>query len=83
MTVGVLALQGAFRAHIQILNQLDAETAEVRVPADLEGVDALVIPGGESTTISMLLESSGLFEPLADKIEKGMAVLGTLSLIHI
>ncbi len=77
MTVGVLALQGAFRAHIQILNQLDAETAEVRVPADLEGVDALVIPGGESTTISMLLESSGLFEPLADKIEKGMAVLGT------
>lgn len=77
MTVGVLALQGAFRAHLTKLESLDVEVAKVRVPADLDGVDGLVIPGGESTTISMLLESSGLFDPIATRIEQGMAVLGT------
>lgn len=77
MTVGVLALQGAFRAHITKLESLNVEAVKVRVPADLDGIDGLVIPGGESTTISMLLESSGLFDPIASRIEDGMAVLGT------
>ena len=64
-TIGVLALQGAFAAHTRILTELGARVREVRVPADLAAVDALVMPGGESTTMSRLLTTSGLFEPLA------------------
>ncbi len=77
MTVGVLALQGAFQAHIDKLNELGAEAVEVKRPEHLEGVDALVMPGGESTTMSMLLESSELFDPIAERIDDGMAVFGT------
>lgn len=77
VTVGVLALQGAFRAHRQKLAELEVESIEVRTPGDLESVDALIMPGGESTTMSMLLESSGLFDPLATRIAGGMAVFGT------
>ncbi len=77
VTIGVLALQGAFRAHRQKLVELGVESSEVRTPGDLESVDALVMPGGESTTMSMLLESSGLYEPLAARITDGMAVFGT------
>lgn len=77
MIVGVLALQGAFRAHIDKLAELGATAVEVKRPEHLEQVDALVMPGGESTTMSMLLESSELFDPLADRIADGMAVFGT------
>jgi 5'-phosphate synthase pdxT subunit len=75
--IGVLALQGAFRAHEQVLDRLGAETAQVRTPADLATVDALVMPGGESTTMSRLLDTADLFEPLADRLADGMPVFGT------
>ncbi|HEY7465990.1 MAG TPA: pyridoxal 5'-phosphate synthase glutaminase subunit PdxT [Dehalococcoidia bacterium] len=63
-TVGVLALQGDFSEHEAILRKLDAEVREVRLPADLEGLDCLIIPGGESTTITRLMAMYGLLEPL-------------------
>ena len=62
--VGVLALQGGFDAHAKILRRLGAEVREVRVPADLEGIDGLVMPGGESTTMTLGVEREGLAEPL-------------------
>ena len=77
LRVGVLAIQGDFAAHIRTLRQLGAETREVRVPADLEGLDGLVIPGGESTTISMGIESAGLEPALRAHHEAGRPVLGT------
>lgn len=64
MKIGVLALQGAFREHIAALNKLDAETTEVRLPAHLESLDGLIIPGGESTTIGKLLLAFDLMEPI-------------------
>jgi 5'-phosphate synthase pdxT subunit len=75
--VGVLALQGASARHAAVLARLGAEPVPVRTPAELAGVDALVLPGGESTTISMLLESSGLFGPVADRLAGGMPAFGT------
>ena len=75
--VGVLALQGAFAAHQDMLSSLGATTAEVRTPADLAGLDALVMPGGESTTMSRLLDTSELFEPIQSAIGEGLPVLGT------
>jgi 5'-phosphate synthase pdxT subunit len=75
--VGVLALQGAFAVHARCLADLGAEPSEIRTPEQLERVDALVMPGGESTTMSMLLESSGLFDPLAKRLADGLPVLGT------
>jgi len=63
-TIGVLALQGAFIEHVKILRRLGAETREVRLPADLDGLDGLIIPGGESTTIGKLAVAFGLVEPL-------------------
>jgi 5'-phosphate synthase pdxT subunit len=75
--VGVLALQGAFAAHARCLRALGAEPLEVRTASHLDEVDALVLPGGESTTMSMLLESSGLFEPLAERLAGGLPTLGT------
>lgn len=77
MKIGVLALQGAFRRHAELLGRLGAATREVRRVAELDEVDALVIPGGESTTISMMLESTGLFEPLSQRLASGMPALGT------
>lgn len=77
MKVGVLALQGAFAAHAEALRRAGAEPREVRTPGDLAEVDALVLPGGESTTMSMLLESSGLSDPLAERLAGGMPALGT------
>jgi 5'-phosphate synthase pdxT subunit len=62
--VGVLALQGDFHAHTKILRELGAEPREVRIPADLEGLDGLIIPGGESTTMTLGIEREGLAEPL-------------------
>lgn len=75
--VGVLALQGAFAAHVSVLRRLGVTVREVRQPADLAACDALVLPGGESTTMSMLLETSGLFQPIAGRIAAGMPVFGT------
>lgn len=64
LRIGVLALQGAFIEHINILRSLGAEAVEVRLPADLEGLDGLIIPGGESTAIGKLAATYGLIEPL-------------------
>jgi len=64
--IGVLALQGAFIEHIKMLRQLDVDAVEVRLPQHLEGLDGLIIPGGESTTIGKLATSYGLVEPLRD-----------------
>lgn len=75
--VGVLSLQGAFAAHQGALERCGAATHQVRVPADLVGLEALVMPGGESTTMSRLLRTSGLFDPLAAAIDAGLAVFGT------
>ena len=77
MKVGVLALQGAFAAHAACLRALGVEALQVRTSDDLAGVDALIVPGGESTTMSMLLDSSGLLEPLQDRLAAGMPALGT------
>jgi 5'-phosphate synthase pdxT subunit len=75
--VGVLALQGDFREHLRLLGSLGAPAREVRVPDDLQEVRSLVVPGGESTTMSLLLESSGLLEPLRQRLAEGMPALGT------
>lgn len=75
--VGVLALQGAYAAHAEVLSGLCPRVSEVRVPSDLRGLDALVMPGGESTTMSRLLVTSGLFDVLADRIANGLPVFGT------
>jgi 5'-phosphate synthase pdxT subunit len=75
--VGILALQGAVREHASALSELGAHPVEVRTLEDLSGVDALVLPGGESTTMSLLLESSGLFDPVASALAEGMPVFGT------
>ena len=75
--VGVLALQGAFGLHAVALTDLGARPVEVRTPGDLARVQALVMPGGESTTMSMLLESSGLFDAIAERLDDGMPVFGT------
>jgi 5'-phosphate synthase pdxT subunit len=75
--IGVLALQGAFREHRRVLEALGATAVEVRRPGDLEGLDGLIIPGGESTTIRMLMEDYGLTPVLRDRIAAGLPVLGT------
>jgi len=77
LKVGVLALQGGFEAHGKILRQLGAEPSEVRAPAEMEGLDALVIPGGESTTIGKGIESAGLEPALRAHHEAGRPILGT------
>ena len=75
--IGVLALQGAFAVHAEILDALGRETVEVRTAEQLASVSALVIPGGESTTMSMLLERSGMLEPLRERVADGLPVFGT------
>ena len=75
--VGVLALQGDFEAHGRVLRELGAEPREVRVPADLGGLGGLVIPGGESTTMTLGIEREGLAEPLRELVRAGTPVLGT------
>jgi 5'-phosphate synthase pdxT subunit len=75
--IGVLALQGAFSAHAAVLRALGADPHEVRAAHDLSDVDALVLPGGESTTMSMLLDSSDLRGPVADRLAAGIPTLGT------
>jgi 5'-phosphate synthase pdxT subunit len=77
MKIGVLALQGAFIEHEQILTRIGADTAEVRLPQHLEGLDGLIIPGGESTTIGRVAERWGLVEPLRTFARSGRPIWGT------
>ncbi|HEY3723195.1 MAG TPA: pyridoxal 5'-phosphate synthase glutaminase subunit PdxT [Acidimicrobiia bacterium] len=73
----MLALQGAFREHREVLDALGVDAVEVRTPEQLSGIDALFLPGGESTTITKLLHSSGLVEPLRAALADGLPVFGT------
>ena len=75
--IGVLALQGAFDSHQALLDELEYPTLQVRTPDDLDRVEALVMPGGESTTMSRLLTTSELYEPLAKRLTDGMPAFGT------
>jgi 5'-phosphate synthase pdxT subunit len=75
--IGVLALQGDFAEHIAVLRELAAEAVEVRLPSQLADVDALIIPGGESTTITRLLGIYGLLEPIKALGQRGLPVWGT------
>ena len=75
--IGVLALQGDFEAHTKMLQGLGADVREVRTPAGLEGLDGLVIPGGESTTMTLGIEREGLAEPIRELAAAGTPVLGT------
>ncbi len=75
--VGIVAVQGDVREHAQAVAELGAQPVEVRTPGALSGVDALILPGGESTTMSMLLDSAGLRDPLVEAVASGIPVLGT------
>ena len=75
--IGVLALQGGFEAHERMLRRLGARTREVRVPRDLEGLDGLVIPGGESTTMTLGVAREGLAEPLRALAAEGKPIFGS------
>ena len=77
MKIGVLALQGAFIEHIAVLERLGVEAREVRLPAELKGLDGLIIPGGESTSILNLMHSYKLFEPLKEMAQNGFPIFGT------
>jgi pyridoxal 5'-phosphate synthase pdxT subunit len=77
LTIGVLALQGAFIEHVQMLERLGAQAREIRLPADLGGLDGLIIPGGESTTIGKLLVHYELLEPLRHLVDSGFPIYGT------
>ncbi|HWE69811.1 MAG TPA: pyridoxal 5'-phosphate synthase glutaminase subunit PdxT [Acidimicrobiales bacterium] len=77
MTIGVLALQGDVREHLAALADLGEVGRQVRGPADLDGLSGMILPGGESTTLSILLQSSGLFDPLAAALAGGLPVFGT------
>jgi len=75
--IGVLALQGAFREHREVLEALGATCVEVRTPEELAAVDALVLPGGESTAITRLLDTSGVQGPLVERLRDGLPAFGT------
>jgi 5'-phosphate synthase pdxT subunit len=75
--VGVLALQGDFREHLAVVDRLGAVGREIRLPEDLPGIDALIIPGGESTTIGKLATRFGLMQPLREMIDGGLPTYGT------
>jgi 5'-phosphate synthase pdxT subunit len=75
--VGILALQGDFAAHARVLRELGAQPREVRTPADLDGLDGLVIPGGESTTMTLGIEREQLAEPLRELAARGTPLFGT------
>lgn len=77
MKIGVLALQGAFREHIYALEALDLGAVSVRLPEQLDDLAGLIIPGGESTAISKLMETYGFYEPIAARHAAGMAIWGT------
>jgi pyridoxal 5'-phosphate synthase pdxT subunit len=75
--IGVLALQGGFEAHERMLRGLEANTREVRVPPDLDGLDGLVVPGGESTTMTLGIAREGLAEPLRELAARGIPIMGS------
>jgi pyridoxal 5'-phosphate synthase pdxT subunit len=75
--IGVLALQGGFEAHERMLQRLGARTRQVRVPKDLEDLDGLVLPGGESTTMTLGIAREGLAQPLRGLAERGVPILGS------
>ena len=77
MKIGVLALQGAFREHKQMMESCGAKVCEVRKTEELEGLDGLVLPGGESTTIGKLMVKFGLLEKIQERYAEGMAIYGT------
>ena len=77
MKIGILAVQGDFEAHAAMLKELGVETVEVRTPADLEGCDGLILPGGESTTQLQFLQEEGLAEAISKFAERGGAIFGT------
>lgn len=77
MKIGVLALQGAFREHLDTLDAIGVEGVPVRLPADLEGVSGLILPGGESTTMRRLIDRWGLAQPILDLAERGAPLFGT------
>ncbi len=77
MKIGVLALQGDFREHRDVLKELDQTTSLIKRPGDLEGLDGLIIPGGESTTISKLMRKWELFRKIEEEVESGLTVFGT------
>jgi 5'-phosphate synthase pdxT subunit len=77
VAIGVLALQGDFREHLLMLERLGAHGVEVRTPEDLDAVEGLIIPGGESTTIGRLATMFGLIEPIRQRCSRGMPVFGT------
>ena len=68
LVVGVLALQGGFASHVGVLERLGATAREVRVPADLDGIDGLILPGGESTTMTLGIEREGLAERSEERV---------------
>ena len=75
--IGILALQGDYEAHQKAFGALDATTRLVRLPGELEQINALVLPGGESTTLLKLLDSSGLTQPLQERLDKGLPTFST------
>ena len=76
-TIGVLALQGGYQAHARVLHGLGAVVVEVRVPADLQGLDGLIIPGGESTTMTIGVEREGLAQPVRAVAQAGLPMFGS------
>jgi 5'-phosphate synthase pdxT subunit len=77
MRIGVLALQGAFAEHVTVLRSIGVEAVEVRLPADVEEIDGLILPGGESTTMRKLIDRWGMRGPLMDLAARGAPVFGT------
>ena len=77
MKIGILAVQGDFEAHRKALERLGAETVLVKTVADLEGIEGLVLPGGESTTHMKFLTEEGLFDRLVERVRQGLALFGT------
>jgi pyridoxal 5'-phosphate synthase pdxT subunit len=77
MKIGVLALQGAFREHLDTLESIGVEGVPVRLPADLAGISGLILPGGESTTMRRLIDRWGLGQPILDLAERGAPLFGT------
>lgn len=77
MKIGIVAIQGDYEAHTRALERLDAEVVLVRTPADLEGVNGLILPGGESTTHLKVMLEEGLFEAIARRAREGLSIFGT------
>lgn len=75
--IGVLSIQGAFAEHAGVLSRVGADPVDVRSPADLQGIDAIVLPGGESTTLGLVAEESGLLAALRERLADGLPALGT------